>query len=203
MSRARCVRLCGRRAQGSGAHGLVLLSLLIALILASIALLGALDVWALQRQRLQEEELLFVGNQYRLAIQRYYQAGRTLPASVDDLLEDKRFPVPLHHLRRAYPDPITGKNDWLFLHDGDRIYGVHSSSAAPTVKHANFPRRYADFANAKTYGEWQFYYLPPGRRSRASNDLPSTQKATGQTDPGARRAGGNNVSPFSPNGRPR
>lgn len=139
MSRLRRTRCSRRRRRGDGAHGLVLLTLLIALILVSVALLAALDVWALQRQRLQEEELLFVGNQYRLAIQRYYMAGRTLPASVDDLLDDKRFPVPLHHLRRAYLDPITGKNDWLFLHDGDRIYGVYSKSTAPTVKHANFP----------------------------------------------------------------
>lgn len=203
MSRLRCMRRSSRHRQGDGAHGLVLLTLLIALILVSVALMGALDVWSLQRQRLQEEELLFVGNQYRLAIQRYYQAGRTLPASVDDLLEDKRSPVPLHHLRRAYPDPITGKNDWLFLRDGDRIYGVYSKSTAPAIKHANFPRRYADFANAKTYGEWQFFYLPPGRRSRASNPLPSTQDSTGQADAAARRTGVNNASPFSPNGRSR
>ncbi len=199
MNGTRSMR-AGWRRQGRGARGLVLLTLLIALILVSVALMGALDVWALQRKRLQEEELLFVGNQYRLAIQRYYQAGRTLPASVDDLLEDKRFPVPLHHLRRAYPDPVTGKNDWLFLHDGDRIYGVQSSSAAQTIKHANFPRRYADFANAKTYGEWQFYYLPPGRRIRTGIDLPGTQGAGPRADAAARRAGANNASAFSTNG---
>ncbi|MBB1633704.1 type II secretion system protein [Cupriavidus sp. UME77] len=203
MTRARRQRCPIRHRQGNGAHGLVLLALLIALILVSVALMGALDVWSLQRQRLQEEELLFVGNQYRLAIQRYYQAGRTLPGSIDDLLEDKRFPVPLHHLRRAYPDPVTGKNDWLLLHDGDRIYGVYSRSTALAIKHANFPRLYADFANAKTYAEWQFYYLPPGRRSRASLDLPTTQSPTAPADTPARRAGVGNLSPnTSPNTSP-
>jgi type II secretory pathway pseudopilin PulG len=92
--------------------GLVLLSLLIALLLMAIAMEGALDVWALQRRRQMEEELLFVGEQYRQAIQSYYLVGRALPASIDDLLEDKRFPCALHHLRRAYPDPMTGKADW-------------------------------------------------------------------------------------------
>ena len=162
-------RVMRRHRAGQDQRGLVLLTLLIALMLASIALLGALDVWALQRQRLQEEELLFVGNQYRLAIQRYYRIGRTLPMSVDDLLEDKRFPVPLHHLRRAYPDPMTGKNDWLFLRQGDRFFGIYSSSTAAPVKHANFPRRYADFVDAKTYGDWQFFYRPPGSRIRTLN----------------------------------
>jgi hypothetical protein len=89
--------------------------------------------------------------------------------SVDDLLEDKRFPVPLHHLRRAYPDPMTGKNDWLFLRYGDRIFGIYSGSTAAPVKHANFPRRYADFVDAKTYGDWQFFYRPPGSRIRTLN----------------------------------
>jgi type II secretory pathway pseudopilin PulG len=66
---------------------------LIALLLMAIAMEGALDVWALQRRRQMEEELLFVGEQYRQAIQSYYLVGRALPASIDDLLEDKRFPV--------------------------------------------------------------------------------------------------------------
>ena len=181
-------------------RGLVLLTLLIALMLVSVALMGALDVWALQRQRQQEEELLFVGNQYRLAIERYYRAGRTLPMSVDDLLEDKRFPVPLHHLRRAYPDPITGKNDWLFLRQGDRIFGVHSSSEAPTIKSANFPRRYADFANVKTYGEWQFFYVIPGRRTRNTNALSSSPSTTGTTNTPVRPGGVTGALPFGPKG---
>ncbi|XHO06934.1 hypothetical protein ACEQUB_p00180 (plasmid) [Ralstonia syzygii] len=130
-------RMAPPRSWGRG-HGLVMLTLLIVLMLASIALLAGLDVWALQRQRQQEDELLFVGNQYRQAIERYYLAGRSLPMSIDDLLDDKRFPVPLHHLRRVYPDPITGRNDWELLRDGTGIYGIHSKSDGVPIKHANF-----------------------------------------------------------------
>jgi type II secretory pathway pseudopilin PulG len=158
-----------------------MLALLITLTLASIALLAGLDVWALQRKRLQEEELLFVGNQYRLAIERYYLAGRSLPTSVDDLLEDKRFPVPLHHLRRAYPDPLTGRNDWRFLRDGDRIYGVYSSSDGVPIKRANFPRRYAYLQNAQTYADWQFFYLSPGWRNRTTTGLPALPSSLSRT----------------------
>jgi type II secretory pathway pseudopilin PulG len=164
-----------RRAKESG---LVMLALLLALALASIALLAGLDVWALEKQRMQEEELLFIGNQYRLAIQRYYLAGRTLPQSIDDLLEDKRFPIPLHHLRRAYADPMTGKTDWHFLLDGDRFYGVYSSSDRVPIKHANFPHLYEFFANAQTYADWKFFYPPPGLRSNATTGAPSTPNQT-------------------------
>ncbi len=161
------------RPRGRG-HGLVMLTLLIALMLASIALLAGLDVWALQRQRQQEDALLFVGNQYRQAIERYYLAGRSLPMSIDDLLDDKRFPVPLHHLRRAYPDPITGRNDWELLRDGTGIYGIHSKSDGVPIKHANFPGRYAFFADAQTYADWQFVYPVPGmgRRGAAGTSAP-------------------------------
>ncbi|MGF6758146.1 type II secretory pathway pseudopilin PulG [Paraburkholderia sp. GAS42] len=157
------------RPRGARQRGLVLLALLIALMLISIALLGALDVWSLQRQREQETQLLFAGDQYRQAIVRYYRAGRVYPASVDDLLDDTRFPVPMHHLRQAYPDPVTGKNDWLFLRQGDRIYGIYSSSEALAIKRAEFPRRYQDFENEQTYGGWKFIYLAPGLRSNPAN----------------------------------
>jgi type II secretory pathway pseudopilin PulG len=150
-----------------------MLALLIALMLMSIALAGALDVWSLQKRREQEKQLLFVGDQYRQAILRYYRVGRAYPASVDDLLDDTRFPMPMHHLRRAYPDPITGKYDWVFALQGDRFYGVYSRSEAPTIKRAGFPGRYVDFENEQTYGGWKFIYLAPGLRSSPSNAVPA------------------------------
>ncbi|WP_231408850.1 type II secretion system protein [Ralstonia solanacearum] len=149
-----------------------MLTLLIALMLASIALLAGMDVWALQRQRQQEEALLFVGNQYRQAIERYYLAGRSLPMSIDDLIDDKRFPVPLHHLRRAYADPLTGRNDWELLRDGTGIYGIHSRSDGVPIQRANFSARYAFFANAQTYADWQFIYPVPGMGRRSVGGAP-------------------------------
>jgi type II secretory pathway pseudopilin PulG len=159
---------------------MVLLTLLIALILMSIALAAVMDVWWFERQREEEQQLIFVGDQYRLAILRYYRAGRILPASVDDLLDDTRFPTPLHHLRRAYPDPVTGKNDWVFMRQADRIYGIHSSSTAPTIKRAGFPARYEDFESEQTYAGWQFFYLPPVVRNYSNTQAPAapTKPAT-------------------------
>src|SRR5690349_11443241 len=66
-SRARTARCAGQRhrqrlrlrAVTTREDGLVLLALLIALMLMSIALAGALDVWSLERQREQERQLLF------------------------------------------------------------------------------------------------------------------------------------------------
>lgn len=185
MSDARPRVKRGRRGHAATREeGLVLLALLIALMLISIALAGALDVWSLERQREQERQLLFVGDQYRLAILRYYRAGRALPASIDELLDDSRFPTPMHHLRRAYPDPVTGKNDWVLMRQGERIYGVYSSSTNLPIKRAGFPHRYEDFENQKTYGGWQFFYLPPVVRNYTNtNALTAPPKPPTPFDP--------------------
>lgn len=147
------------------ARGIVLLALLVAMALLAIGLMAAVDVWALTRQREREAELLFVGDQYRQAIRRYYvtaPAGglRGYPPSLEVLLEDDRFPMPVRHLRRAYADPITGKSEWGELRVAGRIVGVHSLSEAAPLKKAGFTVRDSTFADANSYKDWVFGYMP-------------------------------------------
>ncbi|WP_431819968.1 type II secretion system protein [Burkholderia sp. F1] len=170
-----------RRPRAARQRGLVLLALLLALMLMSIALAGALDVWALQRRREEEKQLLFAGDQYRKAIVRYYRLARAYPASVDDLVDDTRFPKPLHHLRRAYPDPLTGRTDWMFLWRADRFYGIYSSVDQATVKRTGFPRQYADFDGEETYAKWKFLYLAPGLAMPAGDAAPADASAAPAT----------------------
>jgi len=146
-------------------RGVVLLALLVALTLLGIGLMNVVDVWTLSRQREREQELLFVGDQYRQAIRRYYSAApgggqRGYPTSLEVLLEDDRFPIPVRHLRRAYPDPITGKADWGLLKVGDRILGVYSLSEAAPLKQAGFKPVYEAFKDATSYKDWVFAYVP-------------------------------------------
>lgn len=146
-------------------RGVMLLGLLLMLMLGSIALLAAAEVWTTTRQREQESELLFVGEQYRQAIRRYYFAaaagqGRTLPARLQDLLVDDRFEVPVHHLRRLYPDPITGRDEWGLVLVGDRIAGVHSLSDAVPLKQSGFAPAQAGFEARQAYKEWVFLFTP-------------------------------------------
>jgi len=65
----------------------------------------ARDVWQTTHQRDQEAELLFVGNQFRLAIGRYFEqpsqkAG--FPKMLKDLLKDPRRPNTRRFLREIY-----------------------------------------------------------------------------------------------------
>ena len=146
-------------------RGVVLLAVLVAMALLAIALMGAIDVWTVSRQREREQELLFVGDQYRQAIRHYHLAApggrqRGYPPSIDVLLEDDRFPVPVRHLRRAYADPITGKPEWGLLRAGDQILGVYSLSEARPIKQAGFPAADQSFTDAESYKDWVFAYLP-------------------------------------------
>ncbi len=141
--------------------GLVLLAVLIFLLLTTMGVLAMVELQRTNTQRAQETELLFVGDQYRRAIQSYYNvapAGKSqsLPRSLDDLLEDKRFLTPVHHLRRLYPDPMTGQVDWVTVRSGNGIIGVHSRSTLSPFRQWDFPITYQDFRYKETYAEWVF-----------------------------------------------
>lgn len=169
----------------SSCRGFMLLSLLVVIALGGIALMAAVDVWTLQRQRDREQQLLFSGDQYRLAIRRYYFAApngspRTLPSSLAVLLEDDRYPVPVRHLRRLYPDPMTGSSEWGIIRAGDRIAGVYSQSEATPIKQAGFPVAYEDFANRNHYREWAFSFVVGGQQF-APLPVPSSRIDSGAT----------------------
>ena len=131
---------------------------------AGLAAYGELASHAAQRDK--EQELLFVGNQFRQAIGAYYEgtpgAVKRFPQKLEELLQDKRHPMPQRHLRRIYADPITGKREWAIIQAPEGgIMGVHSLSQAEPVKSAGFAARDSALENAKRYSDWQFGYVPP------------------------------------------
>lgn len=114
-------------------------------------------------QREKEMQLLFIGRQFRLAIERYKSSGPEnakdqYPASLDDLLKDPRYPNTVRHLRKLYIDPMTGKNEWGTLVLQGRIVGVHSLSEKKPIKQDNFEASDASFRNKTKYSEWVFTY---------------------------------------------
>lgn len=149
--------------------GLVLLGVLLLLSLAALSALVAGEVWATAVRREREEQLLFVGEQYRRAVESYYRAtpGRvkTLPNSLSVLLEDDRFPMPIRHLRRLYADPLNEQAEWGLVKIDSGIVGVYSSSTSTPLKRRGFPVRYAHFEDAKDYRQWRFVFQVPGRSS--------------------------------------
>jgi hypothetical protein len=83
---------------------------------------------------------------------------RRLPENFAELLEDPRFPDTVRHLRRAYPDPMTG-GEWELLKGPDGgIVGVVSLSEGVPFKRAGFPAIYIQFGEAENYRDWVFRF---------------------------------------------
>jgi type II secretory pathway pseudopilin PulG len=145
--------------------GFTYIGLLIAVAIIGLLLTVVGQVWKTTAQRERETQLLWVGQQYRLAIASYYANGRGFPSALADLVQDERFPVPKHHLRRLYPDPMTGQADWtpVLTPDGQAIMGIASSSNGVPIKRKGFDVNDAIFEDADCYCAWQFVYMPRRR----------------------------------------
>ncbi len=218
----------------------------VALIGTSLGIVGQL--WHMEMQREKEAQLLWVGNQYRQAIEQYWRAGQTrggaganpvgvgvpaavtvqgggvtgvggtggvgnnipndpnaqagvnavpagipgvapvaggnglqagagavggagpFPAKLEDLLSDPRFQQVRRYLRRLYPDPITGKADWVpIIGAGGGIVGVRSASEDHPIKQENFRPSDIAFTRKTRYADWAFIFVPPANSKRTTN----------------------------------
>lgn len=100
IGRSYCVIRLARRDAGFSMAALVIF-----LTAASILLTISVPSYVMQAKREQEKELIFRGEEYSRAIQKYQRTLNLLPTSVDDLLSSNgtRF------LRKAYADPVSGE----------------------------------------------------------------------------------------------
>jgi type II secretory pathway pseudopilin PulG len=167
---------------GKKQRGFTYLALLISIAVtgAALAAVGELSSHAAQREK--ENELLFVGGEIRHAIAAFYErspGAKRYPASLEELLEDKRHPMPQRYLRRIYPDPLTGKPDWGVLDaPGGGIMGVYSVSEMQPVKTGNFAPENESFTDAQRYADWKFFYVP--KQPPAQQSAPSAGAAAGK-----------------------
>lgn len=166
------------RSRGTAnAAGFTYIGLLIAVVILGVGLSAVGTVWRTQMQREREQELLYIGRDFRAAIAAYVNAGggRQFPQDINDLLEDKRGPEPRHHLRRLYTDPMTGTQDWTIIQADSLgfagvtgIVGIASNSNAVPLKKDGFLTGEDAFKDAAGYSDWKFVYVPRMPRRRHS-----------------------------------
>jgi len=135
---------------------------IVAILLGGLAMVG--EVWETAAKREKEADLLFVGNQYRRAIARFYEGTpggvKRYPRTLEELLKDPRQPSTQRHLRRLYPDPF-GAAEWGIVKAPDGgVAGIYSLSEEKPLKSANFRLRDAGFDGAQRYADWKFVYSP-------------------------------------------
>ena len=160
-----------------GQSGYTYLGLLFAVALAGIALAGTGSLWQLESRREKEKELLFIGEEFRQAIAGYFDktpgSDKQYPDKLDDLLQDKRQPMPVHHLRRLYRDPMNPDGSWELIRSQGKIIGVASKSAGKPVKVAGFSPEQQEFEGAESYSEWRFTHS-----AGANSPVPGTEAPT-------------------------
>jgi type II secretory pathway pseudopilin PulG len=124
---------------------------------------AASEVWHVVMQQEKEQELLFVGHQFRTAIAKYYaQSGSKYPPSLEALVESyDASGKKVHYLRKLYVDPVTGNDQWgLILAKGAGLAGIYSLSGEKPYKTAGFSDADSNFEGAEKYSDWKFVYIP-------------------------------------------
>jgi type II secretory pathway pseudopilin PulG len=155
-----------------GDPGFTYVGLLVLVVLIGILLAAAGEVAATAARREREAQLLWVGHAYRAAIARYFVRRRSYPQTLEELLGTTADgPLPVHFIRRLYPDPMTNAVDWALVPaPSGGIMGIASRSTRAPLRTAHFDDADRAFEDAKTYGDWQFTFVAAGVRRPA---LPS------------------------------
>lgn len=139
-------------------------------VMAIVAIMGITlavtgEVWHIALKREKERELLFVGDQFRRAINSYYAhtpaSGHRQLKNLEELLRDPRHPSIQRHLRKIYADPISGRAEWgLVKGESGEIFGVHSLSEEEPLKKLNFSFKDKNFEDKMKYADWVFMQSP-------------------------------------------
>lgn len=151
--------------------GFNLIGLMAIIAVMGVMLLAAGEVWHTAQQHEKEQELLFVGNQFRIALNGYYEhspaPGRHYPKRLEELLKDPRYPSTQRYLRRIYRDPVSGSDVWGLVQGPDgEIYGIHSLSEQEPHKKGNFSLANQSFEGKSKYADWVFMPAPGQRNGR-------------------------------------
>ncbi len=140
--------------------GFTYIGLLILIAAMGVFLAAVGEVWYMSMKREREQELLFIGHQFRNALTMYYNSagpGARYPATLEDLLKDPRYPNTRRYLRKIFSDPMTNSTDWGLVKGANgEIVGIYSQSTGEPAKTGNFTIADQAFEGKKKYSEWVF-----------------------------------------------
>src|ERR1051326_7025633 len=86
-------------------RGFALPTLIFFFTAATILIAASVPMYQMQSKRAQEEELIFRGEEYMRAIQKFQRKFNAWPPSLDALVQTSGIRL----ARKPYTDPITGK----------------------------------------------------------------------------------------------
>ena len=116
-----------------GEQGYMLLGLIVAIFIITLAMGMAASKAAFAIRRERDVETVRRGNQYVRAIREYYVKNQHYPGSIEQLEKTNN----IRFLRKRYIDPITGKDDWRLIIVGQNKTTVKGFFGEPLQGMAN------------------------------------------------------------------
>jgi type II secretory pathway pseudopilin PulG len=162
--------------------GFTFIVLLMVFAVMGITLAAIAPLWHQVQQREKERELLFIGQQYILAIRQYYESSpggaKQYPPTIQALILDDRQLAIRRYLRRPYRDPLTNTTQWgVILAPEGGIMGIYSLAPGTPIKQANFPFQLGWSDKLESYADWRFVYLP-AQTLQPNQESPATGQGT-------------------------
>ncbi|WP_144400024.1 type II secretion system protein [Geobacter pickeringii] len=179
--------------------GFTYLAAIMIVVIMGIMLGVSGQLWRTTMKREREEELLFRGQQYKAAMERWYKPGgpgQPPPSSLNDLkdlLKDPHSTTTVRYIRRLYKDPVTGKDFDVVRQPGKGIVGVMSTSEDEPLKAGGFPKGLEALEGANQYKKWLF---------ALSLDASGKGGTTGQQAGGGQSASPGQAAPAGTAGMP-
>ena len=153
-------------------RGYTLLALIVAIAVMSILMAAAVPIWSHLMKREREKELLFRGNQYIEAIDRFYRKFGRLPLQLEELAKTKC-------IRKLYPEPMIKDGKWqlIYFQGGAqqarrRLPGGESDQPLATgsiigVVSKSSEKSIMSYQGKNHYNQWKFaYQLAPRQGGR-------------------------------------
>ncbi|AMP37132.1 type II secretion system protein [Ralstonia solanacearum] len=149
------------------ARGFAYPALLVGILVFGIGL-AKTGEWASQQKRREDEQgLRRAGSSVVIAIKSYYYSSpsvpRAMPRSLEDLVDDRRFPVTRHHLREIPFDPVARSKDWGIVRAPDGgVTGIYSKGSGRPLTAYSPTGTEAPQAQS-SYADWKFVFDPNER----------------------------------------
>jgi hypothetical protein len=188
-----------RRALASAKNGFALLMVLFLTTLVLLGAMAAAPYLRTERQRENEQEMIWRGKQYVRGIKLYYRKMGRFPTSADDLT--KPSVCSLRFMRRAYKDPMNkADGSWRFIYVGPAGQLIGSLKPLQTVQLPGQPGTAvgANPQQATGFGASAFGQAPQGQVGSQPGSQPgqpsATQSGTNAAQPAAGAQGGNSTT---------
>lgn len=142
--------------------GAAYLLLLLTLTLISLSSLIIIEVAQLRQQRSDEDQLIFIGEEFCRALRSYKLAtppgGKAAPDELGELLADNRSGRTRRHLRQIYLDPFTREPTWKVFRNPEHqgIDAIASFSSRMALRTGVSFENKSSASLSVRYSDWHF-----------------------------------------------